>query len=117
MAGRRVLLVEDDPAVAGGLAALLESEGICVLVVNNGGDALLEMASFRPDVVILDLTLPDMPGEVVYSYLRKGFPDLPIVISTGSVEEEQFPSGESVAFLRKPYDFDTLLQTLQKLIK
>jgi PAS domain S-box-containing protein len=116
---RRVLLVEDEPAVARGITALLEGEGIEVLVVERGGDAPDAADSFRPDAVILDLSLPDISGLDVYVSLKTISPDLPIIFSSGHADhaalEHQIDSS-TVAFLRKPYESAVLLETLQKVI-
>ncbi len=116
---RRVLLVEDEPAVASGIATLLEGEGIEVLAVERGGDAPDATVSFRPDAVILDLSLPDMSGLDVYVVLKTLVPDLPIIFSSGHADQaalEQQIDSSSIAFLRKPYELEALLETLQKIV-
>lgn len=112
---QRILLVEDDAAVAGGIRALLESEGLAVRVVDEGGKAVLAVEEFSPDAVLLDVSLPDMSGVEVFSQLKLRWPALPIVFSTGHADEsalEEQLSQPNVAFLRKPYDLDRLLATL-----
>jgi DNA-binding NtrC family response regulator len=117
---RRVLLVEDEPAVAAGVIALLEEEGIEVRSVERGTDAPGAAESFRPDAVILDLRLPDISGLDVYESLKNIAPDLPIIFCSGhgdqALLEEQLHS-ESLVFLRKPYDVDTLLSALQRAVE
>jgi PAS domain S-box-containing protein len=116
---QRILLVEDEPIVASGIAALLEGEGIEVRTVERGGDAPDAAESFRPDVVILDLSLPDMNGLDVYVALKTISPDLPIIFSSGHGDQaalEQQIDSSTVAFLRKPYELEALLETLQKVI-
>jgi PAS domain S-box-containing protein len=115
----RVLLVEDEPAVGEGIAALLEAEGIEVSLVQRGSDAPAAALSFDPDVVVLDVGLPDMNGWDVYLALRKISPGLPIVFSSGHSDQEALErqaDASSVAFLRKPYDIDTLIDVLHKVI-
>jgi CheY-like chemotaxis protein len=115
----RVLLVEDEPAVASGIATLLEGEGIEVLTVERGGDAPDAAVSFRPDAVILDLSLPDMNGLDVYVALKTLIPDLPIIFSSGHADQaalEQQINSSTIAFLRKPYELEVLLGTLQKIV-
>jgi CheY-like chemotaxis protein len=115
----RVLLIEDEPAVAEGIAALLEGEGIQVRLVQRGSDAQAAALSFHPDAVVLDVGLPDMNGWDVYLTLRETSPGLPIVFSSGHGDQgalEQQANASSVAFLRKPYDIDTLIDVLHKVI-
>ncbi|HEX9500959.1 MAG TPA: response regulator [Thermoanaerobaculia bacterium] len=114
---RRVLLVEDEPAVAAGVIAILEEEGIEVRAVARGTDAPRAAEAFRPDAVVLDLRLPDISGLDVYASLKTIDPDLPIIFSTGdgdqAVLEEQLAS-KSLLFLRKPYDAGALVDALQR---
>lgn len=115
----RVLLIEDEPAVAEGIAALLEGEGIEVRLVQRGSEAQAATLSFHPDAVVLDVGLPDMNGWDVYLALRKTSPGLPIVFSSGHGDQgalERQADASSVAFLRKPYDIDTLIDVLHKVI-
>jgi len=117
---RRVLLVEDEPAVAAGITALLEAEGIEVRAVERGADAPDAAESFRPDAVILDLSLPDISGLDVYASLKMLLPDLPIVFSSGHADQaalEQQINSSSVAFLRKPYEVEALLDALQHVVE
>jgi nitrogen-specific signal transduction histidine kinase/ActR/RegA family two-component response regulator len=116
---RRVLLVEDEPAVAAGIIALLEGEGIEVRAVERGAEAPDAAESFRPDAVILDLSLPDISGLDVYVSLKAIAPDLPIIFSGGHADQaalEQQIDSSTVAFLRKPYELEALLETLQTVV-
>jgi nitrogen-specific signal transduction histidine kinase len=113
---RRVLLVEDDLSVSVGLSVLLEMEGIAVEVVTRGADAEAAVVRFDPEVVLLDIGLPDMDGTEVYHRLTKRWPSLPIVFSTGHGDEkklEPYLSRPEVRFLMKPYDFPTLMAVLK----
>jgi two-component system, cell cycle sensor histidine kinase and response regulator CckA len=116
----RVLLVEDEPAVAAGVVAVLEEEGIEVRAVDRGTDAPDAVESFRPDAVILDLRLPDISGLDVYESLKTIAPDLPIIFCSGhgdqAVLEEQLRS-PGLVFLRKPYDVDALMAALQRAVE
>jgi PAS domain S-box-containing protein len=105
---RRVLMIEDDHAVAAGLSALLATEGCEVAVATTGADGLREIERFRPGVVILDIDLPDANGRELYTRIRAVVPDLPIVLTSGHVlgvtEDDA-----NVVFLQKPYEIDALI--------
>jgi len=114
---RRILLVEDDDLVSAGLTALLEMEGMAVLVISRGRHVVEAVESFEPDAVILDLTLPDIDGVEVFRGLRRLWPHLPVVFSTGhggSAELATELSGAHVELLRKPYEIGELLSALQR---
>ncbi|HET7435329.1 MAG TPA: PAS domain S-box protein, partial [Thermoanaerobaculia bacterium] len=107
-----VLLVEDDEAVADGLIALLESEGIQVKWVSTGEDALPAVEAIKPSLVVLDVGLPGISGVEVWSLLRDRNPELPVIFSTGHAEEEklaEFLVEKTTQFLRKPYVADDLI--------
>ena len=115
----KVLLVEDERAVGAGLAALLESEGIAVQIVERGRDVLPAIQQNRPDAVILDIGLPDIDGTAVYTRIAAAYPTMPVVFSSGHGDKsklEHHLSNRHVSFLLKPYDIDTLLQTLDGVV-
>ena len=115
---QRVLLIEDDLAVGEGLVALLDADGVAAMWVQSGAEAAAAVASFRPDVVILDVGLPDTNGFDLYRRLAARFPNLPTIFSTGHGDQslvDQF-TGAPIAYLMKPYDYDTLVQTMNELV-
>lgn len=67
---RRILLVEDDDALANVYLARLQAEGFDVKRVNNGEDALVTVLSYRPDLVVLDVMMPKLNGFEVLDILR-----------------------------------------------
>jgi PAS domain S-box-containing protein len=112
-----VLLVEDDESVAAGLVALLGLEGFRVTCAATGQEAIDAIRVSAPDVVVLDVGLPDMDGTSVYNTIAAIRPDLPVIFSTGHGDRarvESFLENPHVAFLLKPYDGSTLLQTIRE---
>ena len=77
-----ILLVEDDERISEPLVRVLVSEGFTVTHVDAGKDALAAVDRDRPDLVLLDLTLPDIDGLDVCRKFRAEIPDLPIVMLT-----------------------------------
>lgn len=82
-----VLLVEDDERISEPLIRVLRSEGFAVEHVAGGMGAIDSVAAARPDLVLLDLTLPDIDGLDVCRKIRAGHPDLPIIMLTARAEE------------------------------
>jgi two-component system cell cycle sensor histidine kinase/response regulator CckA len=114
----RVLLVEDEEAVASGLSLSLELEGIEVEVAATGADVLPAVQSFRPDLIVLDLSLPDDDGRAVYERVAARH-RIPVIFSSGHAAEADLPEpihGSPVAFLRKPYATDELLSAIHELM-
>ncbi len=114
----RVLIVEDDFSVAEGLREILSSEGITVCLVDHGEAAMVALAEFDPQAVVLDVGLPDIDGVEVCRRIRKTRPDLPVIFSTGHGDRasivELLGSG-TTEFLMKPYDVDDLLEILVRM--
>jgi len=84
----RVLVVEDDPSVRGLLHTLLTAEGYDVSTASDGLAGLVKAAQTLPDLILLDLMMPDLGGVRVLEELRED-PELdetPVVVVTGQVD-------------------------------
>ena len=83
----QVLLVEDDPAIRTALTRALREHGHAVIPVSSGLPALTVAVEQRPDVVVLDLGLPDVDGRDVLSMLR-AVSDVPVMVARGRYDED-----------------------------
>ena len=114
----RVLLIEDDEAVAAGTVAMLSLEDIETAVVTSGAEAVAAVERFQPTVVILDVGLPDADGRDVFNDLRERWPSLPVIFSTGHAETSGVGGeAERVRVLQKPYEIGALLQAIADVTK
>ena len=119
VSGRRrcVLVVEDDSASRYGLKSLLESEGYRVLEAASLGEADQVVHRQRPDVVIVDITLPDGDGaEWVRLQEKKGVLSFPVIALTGMTADQDVQRIEHSrvsALLQKPVDIPLLLKALR----
>ncbi len=112
----RVLLVEDDDIVASGLAMHLDGAGMIVSRASTGHGALDALGVFDPGLMILDIGLPDISGEVVFERVKASRPDLPIVIATAHGDAAKFAAfleRRNVAFLSKPFDMQSLDRAIE----
>ena len=110
-------MVDDEPQVLHALRRVLESQGDQVLVAATGTEALDAAAARAPDLVVLDLRLPDLDGVEVVRRLR-GWLDVPVLILSGDADEERKVSAlDSGAddFLQKPFGFSELSARLRAL--
>lgn len=106
-----ILVVEDDPAVARLISTTLETRNYQYHRVQNGAGALLEAASARPDVILLDLGLPDMDGIDVIRKIR-GWSNVPIlVVSARSDDTDKVSALDAGAddYLTKPFSVRSFL--------
>jgi len=112
----RVLLVEDNVVAAEGLRLVLHDHGYHVRVVHHGREALGMVMHYRPDAVIIDVTLPDLDGAVVARAVREHCPDLPIIFTTGLERPARLDAmlrEPHTSLLRKPYRFDDLIAEIE----
>lgn len=88
--GGSVLLVEDDDVLAGGLVTMLSAEGLEVVRAATATEAVVRARELRPDVVILDLLLPDGHGSEVVAELRRGgsLATTPLIVYSGDVVDQ-----------------------------
>ncbi|MDH6625564.1 DNA-binding response OmpR family regulator [Streptomyces sp. LBL] len=89
----RVLLIEDDRAVREGVVLALRRQGHEVAAAETGEEGLERLRSFRPDVVVLDLMLPGMPGLDVCRGMRSLDQTLPIIMATARGDDEDIVVG------------------------
>jgi CheY-like chemotaxis protein len=121
IAGRRVLVVDDNEDAAITLAALLRFEDAKVEVAGDGPQALARVDSFRPEVILLDIGLPGLSGYDVCRRLRETHPGHRIVIIalTGWGQQEDRDRSDTAGFdghLVKPIEFDNLIALTSKLL-
>ena len=82
-----ILLVEDDERISEPLLRVLGGEGYDVVHTATGGEGLAAVAARSPDLLLLDLTLPDIDGLDVCRKVREERPELPIIMLTARAEE------------------------------
>jgi DNA-binding response OmpR family regulator len=110
----KVLLVEDEAALANVLARNLSARGHDVVVGPTAEDALLSMAERWPEVLILDVNLPDLTG---WEILRRLSPDdrrnlYVIVISAAPIAQKRIQEFAPLRWLQKPFPIDALVRLL-----
>jgi DNA-binding response OmpR family regulator len=111
---RRVLVVEDEPQVAVMLQDFLVDLGHDVLIAPNGADALRMFPRYHPNVVLLDMMLPEVSGDTVFQCFRLADPDIPVILVTG-VEPEiarRTLARGAFDYLAKPFDLQALARTV-----
>ncbi len=113
-AAATVLIIEDEPSVLEIEESLLRMEGYHVMTADSGRKGLDLAVSEHPDLIILDLMLPELGGEEIL-YKLKGWPttqNIPVVVvsaKSGLTNIEQVFTLGATDFLTKPFDFDEFL--------
>lgn len=115
MAGETILVVDDEPQVQRFLRPALTDQGYMVVAAQNGHEALLQATNSRPDLVLLDLGLPDMEGLEVLARLREWSTAPVIVLSAHGEERVKVQALDSGAddYLTKPFGVTELLARMR----
>lgn len=111
----KILVVEDDPAITNLIRTTLDTQEYQYHTAKNGAEALLDAVSYNPDVIILDLGLPDMDGVEIIHKVR-GWSMVPIiVVSARSEDQDKVEALDAGAddYLTKPFSIDELLARLR----
>ena len=111
----QILVVEDDNAVAKLMAATMESQDYQYRIASTGASAIMEALSYKPEVMILDLGLPDTDGIEVIKKIR-AWSNMPIiVVSARSEDTDKVAALDAGAddYLIKPFSVDELLARLR----
>lgn len=111
----QVLIVEDDPPIRNLISTTLKTHDYKYLLAKNGEEALLQASTYSPDVVFLDLGLPDIDGVEIIRKIRE-WSNMPIiVISARSEDEDKIEALDSGAddYLTKPFSVEELLARLR----
>ena len=117
----RVMIVDDNEALAMTYAWLLEDAGFAVETCHNGSDALVCVDAFRPDILLLDIGMPVMDGLQLCTTLRAvdAWKDLPMVAQSGYGDDDMRVRTAKAGFDRhlvKPIEFEELLRTLREVL-
>lgn len=111
----KILVVEDDPSVKNLMVTTLKAHGYQYIVASNGAEALLGASSHNPDIVLLDLGLPDMDGVEIIKTIRS-WSNMPIiVVSARSEDSDKIGALDAGAddYLTKPFSVEELLARLR----
>lgn len=117
---RKIMIVEDDPAVREELALLLENEGCAPLAVTEFAGVPGQAARERPDLILLDVGLPGRDGFSLCAALRKAAPSTPVIFVTsrdaGGDEVRALSLGGD-DYITKPYSVPVLLARIKAVLR
>lgn len=114
-----ILIVDDEVKITEILKAYLESNGFCALVAYDGRNAIESVRMHKPDLVILDLMLPDIPGEEVCRMIREES-SVPIIMLTAKVEESDMVEGLGIGaddYIMKPFSPRNVIARIKAVLR
>lgn len=119
MPSGRVLIVDDQKGITAIIEEHFTSLGYEVDVAHDGAAAVVRATAVRPDVVLLDVNMPEVSGDEVLDRLQAIDPSVPIVMLTGEADEElaqTFLQRGALDYVAKPFQFDTLERVVARAI-
>lgn len=127
MMGKKILIVDDEPEQIDFASTLLEENGYVPISAANGKEGMKKVKSEKPDLILLDILMPERGGIGMYQDLRHGeeTKNIPVVIVTGlsrggNFEDFMLRQGEDIpppdGYVEKPMNPDVVLQLVSNLL-
>jgi CheY-like chemotaxis protein len=119
----RILLVDDEPTQRERVRAWLEDEQWHVQEACNGREALARLQESKPDLILLDLMMPEMDGFQVVAALQKeaGWRDIPVIVITSldltAKDRERLNSGVELVLVKETFQPDDLVARIRRLVQ
>jgi CheY-like chemotaxis protein len=119
---KRVVCIEDEPEMIDLVRLILGRKGFNVIGANGGIEGLETVRRMRPDLVLLDLMMPDMDGWEVYQQIKAdpGLRDIPVVVVTAKAQSIDKVLGLHIAkvddYITKPFGPQELLESVEKIL-
>ncbi len=122
--GRKILIVDDEPDVVTYLTTLMEDNGFTTIAAVDGREAFESAKSEKPDLITLDISMPEESGVKAYRQLlgEPSTKDIPIIIVTGiSADFERFIRSRKqvkppAGYFEKPIDPEKLIRTINEIL-
>jgi two-component system nitrogen regulation response regulator NtrX len=120
MAGERILLVDDEKSIRTTLSAILNEEGYRPITVGSGPEALTRLGEEVPELVILDIWLPDMDGIETLAEIKRQWPELPVVMISGHGTIETAVKATKLGaydYIEKPLSLEKTLLVIDRALE
>jgi CheY-like chemotaxis protein len=114
-----ILIIDDEPTIIDVVAEVLTDEGYETLTARGGQAALALLAQQRPDLMLLDLFMPEMSGLDLLARLEadESLATIPVVMMTaGALGNVDLSRGRPTQVIRKPFDMDDLIATVRTMV-
>jgi len=117
---KNILVIEDNHAILDVITLILQSEAYKVTGLNKSADMMANIDSFQPDLIILDIMLPDADGRDLLKQLRSNTKteEIPVLMISARYTAQNVEHGEFKpnGFLAKPFDIDELLDRIEGIL-
>ena len=117
---KNILVIEDNHAILDVITLILQSEAYKVTGLNKSADMMLHIDSFQPDLLILDIMLPDADGRELLTQVRTNpkTATIPVLMISAKYTAQTIQHGlhKPNGFLAKPFDIDDLLDKIEGIL-
>lgn len=116
---KKLLIVDDESGIVEEVRSFFEEEGFEVHTADTGKDGIDLIPKVMPDVILIDMKLPDMSGLNVLKACKATSPNTKTIVNTGYVDQVVIDEAERLgrdAFLQKPFNLERLYDEINKLI-
>ena len=116
---KKLLIVDDELGIVEEVKAYFEEEGYEVYTADTGKEGLDALAAHKPDLVLLDMKLPDMSGIQILKICKETLPHTKVIVNTGYVDQHIIDEAERLgrdSFLQKPFNLERLQQEIERLL-
>lgn len=115
----KLLIVDDENGILDEVKEFFEEEGFQVFTADSGEEGIQLLKREKPDVMILDMKLPDMSGLLVLKVSKESSPLTKVIVNTGYIDQNLIDQAEEMGrdvFLQKPFDLECLRQEISRLL-
>lgn len=115
----KLLIIDDESGIVEEVKSFFEEEGYEVFTADTGKEGLDMLAKCEPDVLLLDMKLPDMSGIQILKICKETQPKTKVIVNTGYVDQHIIDEAERLcrdAFLQKPFNLERLQQEVERVL-
>ena len=110
---KKILLADDDESVSQMLGQVLELENYQVLRARTGRETAALFMAESPDLILLDLNMPDRSGWEVFDLIHRTHPSVPVIIITALSQQQERATNLGLVLMEKPLDIPLLLDMIR----
>jgi CheY-like chemotaxis protein len=119
---QKILIADDEPNILLSLDFLLRKNNYAVLVARNGTEAMEQLGHERPDLVLLDIMMPDVDGYAICKHIRSTphLKNIKIIFLSAKAKESEIKQGLAIgadAYITKPFSTRALIQKINELLQ
>lgn len=114
-----ILIIDDEAGIVEEVKAYFEEEGYKVYTADTGKEGLDRLTEVKPDVLLLDMKLPDMSGLSILKICKEMSPATKVIVNTGYVDQHIIDESERLgrdAFLQKPFNLERLQKEIERVL-